>query len=263
MKKNIGLFALLITLAMIKTNAVAMTKTDTAAIVAEKKKLYAAVVSGKAEDLITSRAAFEAMLTTDSRKDLIHYYIAYADYQLVSIFNAKNKTAQSETYLEDGITQLESAKALNEKSAEVLALLGSLYGMKAGTGMINGMRFGSKSSGAFEAALALAPTNPRAVMLDGISKFYTPSMFGGDKVAAAVQFKKAADLFESASKTSGEKTETIEPDWGHAESYIWQGVAAMDKNDNAAAKTALDKALQIAPDYAWVKYNLYPKLSAK
>jgi len=49
------------------------------------------------------------------------------------------------------------------------------------------------------------------------------------------------------------------PDWGKPEVYAWIGVAYLDKNDHANARTALDRALAIAPDYGWVKNYLYPK----
>ena len=52
-----------------------------------------------------------------------------------------------------------------------------------------------------EKAKELNPDNPRIYLQRGISKFYTPKMFGGGKKAAAPYFEKAQGLFAKEQHT--------------------------------------------------------------
>jgi hypothetical protein len=45
-----------------------------------------------------------------------------------------------------------------------------------------GMTLGPRAGTAMQSALALAPENPRVVLLDAIATYYRPPMFGGNTV---------------------------------------------------------------------------------
>ncbi|HEY4156421.1 MAG TPA: hypothetical protein VGM24_13360 [Puia sp.] len=60
-------------------------------------------------------------------------------------------------------------------------------------------------------ALALNPDNPRAEYLAGWEKYYTPKMWGGDKL-------KAKELLESArQKLDKDPARGLAPHWGKKE----------------------------------------------
>ena len=80
-------------------------------------------------------------------------------------------------------------------------------------------------------------------------------MFGGDKEQALEKFKKATRLAEQESVN-----DPLKPSWGHAEAYAWIGIAHMNAERYDQARTAFEKALQINPDYGWVRYRLLPRL---
>ena len=68
-------------------------------------------------------------------------------------------------------------------------------------------------------------------------------------------FRRAAELF------SREKpADPLEPSWGHSEAFAWLGLAYLDRNEKEPAGAAFQKALQINPDFGWVKYVLLPEL---
>jgi Flp pilus assembly protein TadD len=48
--------------------------------------------------------------------------------------------------------------------------------------------------------------------------------------------------------------------WGHGESLVWLGIAKQKSGDAAGARTAWKKALELEPNYGWVKYVLLPSL---
>lgn len=71
------------------------------------------------------------------------------------------------------------------------------------------MTYGPSSSGFIEKSKSLDSTNPRPVLLEAESKFYTPEAYGGGKDVAKEYFDKANALNEKF------KPETeLSPNWG-------------------------------------------------
>jgi len=211
----------------------------------------------EAAPLQKARAHFERLLTSKQHEALLHYYIGYCDYRLTIYYQQKTNQELLKKHLEEGIIHLEAAVKLNNKFAEAYALLSSCYGQKIAMAPMLGMTLGPRSGMTMQTALQLAPNNPRVILLDAIGTYYKPSMFGGSKEKALTGFKRAAELFDQ------EKIgDPLQPDWGHPEAYAWLGVAYIDKNDLAKARTVLERALVIAPNYGWVKHQLYPQAAA-
>ncbi len=225
-------------------------------IVQGKKHIAEALNKWDATEMQKARAHFERLLAGKKYEALLHYYAGYCDYRLVTFYQqAKNQELMT-LHLEAAITHLEAAVKLNNKFAEACALLSSSYGQKISMAPMLGMTLGPKSGMTMQSALQLAPDNPRVILLDAIGTYYKPAMFGGDKDKALAGFKHAADLFDKE-----KSTDPLQPDWGHAEAYAWIGVAYLDKKDAAAARTAFERALAIAPEYGWVKHELYPRVA--
>jgi tetratricopeptide (TPR) repeat protein len=84
-------------------------------------------------------------------------------------------------------------------------------------------------------------------------KYNTPAFFGGSKEEAIINYKHAIILYKK-----DVSVDSLKIDWGCAETYAWLGVALKDLGKTDEAKDAFNKALEIAPDYGWVKYVLLP-----
>jgi tetratricopeptide (TPR) repeat protein len=225
-------------------------------IVQGKNHIADAVNKWDATAMQKARAHFERLLAGKRHEALVRYYIGYCDYRLTIFYQQAKNQEMMQQHLEAAITHLEAAVKLNNKFAEAYALLSSCYGQKIGMAPMLGMTLGPKSGMTMQSALQLAPSNPRVILLDAIGTYYKPAMFGGDKDKALAGFKHAADLFDKE-----KSTDLLQPDWGHAEAYAWIGVAYLDKKDAAAARAALERALAIAPEYGWVKHQLYPRVA--
>lgn len=223
-------------------------------IVQGKNQIAEALNKWDATEMQKARAHFERLLAGKKHEALVHYYIGYCDYRLTIFYQQAKNQEMMKQHLEAASTHLEAAVKSNNKFAEAYALLSSCYGQKIGMAPMLGMTLGPKSGMTMQSALQLAPNNPRVILLDAIGTYYKPAMFGGDKDKALAGFKRAAELFDKE-KT----TDPLQPDWGHAEAYAWIGVAYLDKKNAAAARTAFERALAIAPEYGWVKYQLYPR----
>ncbi len=225
-------------------------------IVQGKNQIADALNKWDATEMQKARAHFERLLAGKKHAALLRYYIGYCDYRLTIFYQQAKNQEMMQQHLEAAITHLEAAVKMNNKFAEAYALLSSSYGQKIGMAPMLGMTLGPKSGMIMQSALQLAPSNPRVILLDAIGTYYKPAMFGGDKDKALAGFKRAAELFDK------EKiADPLQPDWGHAEAYAWIGVAYLDKKDAAAARTAFERALAIAPEYGWVKHQLYPQVA--
>ena len=74
--------------------------------------------------------------------------------------------------------------------------------------MVNGMKYGPLSGKSIAKAIIFNPENPRPYYLDGQSKFYTPSAFGGGVDKALPLLKESLEYYEKF------KVQKYWPDWG-------------------------------------------------
>ena len=215
-----------------------------------------AVLANDAAALASAGVMLERALTAYPNDPLLLHYRAYGLYR-------ETMGRDPDGDMSDATEQkLKSAIALLERSAaarplpETQALLSSCLGVLAGTGMINGMRYGNSASEAADAARALGPNNPRVALLAGIGAWFTPSMWGGgkDKGFALVQEAIVAFAKDQPARPL--------PSWGAAEAYAWLGQMERDRGNVSAARAAYDRALAIAPEYRWVRDVLRPALGA-
>ena len=227
-------------------------------IVKGKQQLHHALNTWKEQDLLSARAFFERLQTAPTYSWLIHYYIALADYRIVSFYFSQQNQEQAKKYIDDGIEHLQSCLEMKDDFAEAYSLLSSLYGNKIGTDPQLGMTLGPKSGVMMAKAMKLEPQNPRTQLIAAWSAYFTPKMWGGGKDKAKEHYEQAIAFFDSF-----KVTDPLLPDWGHDEAYAWLGMAQMEAEEFEAAKTNFNKALEINPEYGWVKYVLLQDLQKK
>ena len=219
-----------------------------------KVQIREATNEGSIDSLKQARA-WAKQATKGEREALAHYYAALADFRMVNQIPEDDEDRR-EQVMEDAISHLKRATEIDSTMTDAWALLSGCYGQIMNP--MQGMSLGPKSNEAMEAAKEHGPDNPRVWIIDGTSDFYTPSMFGGDKEQALKKFKKAARLAEQESID-----DPLMPSWGHAEAHAWIGIAHMNAERYDEARTAFETALDINPDYGWVKYVLLPKVKEK
>jgi tetratricopeptide (TPR) repeat protein len=141
---------------------------------------------------------------------------------------------------ETGAADAEKAIALNGKVADYYRVLGTLCGQVIPANPIMGaLAYGKRAKEALDKAIQMDPRSAKAFVAHGVGYYYLPANFGGGPEAAIKDFKQAI---------------AIDPK--SADAYLWMGIAYKKQQQNAQAREALTKSLQIDPDRAWAKEQL-------
>ena len=93
--------------------------------------------------------------------------------------------------------------------SEIYTLKGMIYiGKIFINPMVNGMKYGPLSGKSVQKAIKYYPNNPRPYFLDGQSKFYTPSAFGGGVDKSLPLLEKSLQYYKEF------QARDYWPDWG-------------------------------------------------
>lgn len=95
---------------------------------------------------------------------------------------------------EGGVAAAEKAVELNPQSSEAHQLLGDLLNQLIPHVFGGGMRYGKRSEGELDKAIALNPKNADAYVSRAISYYYTPESFDGSRQKAFEMMTKAVEL---------------------------------------------------------------------
>jgi len=222
-----------------------------------KEILYGGVIHFDQSEMFKARGMFERALASDEENYLAHYYLAYTDYNLAVYFMQKKGTEQFQKFSDSSEKILQ--ELINEKGsdAEAVSLLGALCGIQVAMNPGLGASLGSKNISLTSQAFGISPDNPRVLLQKGISKFNSPEFVGGSKEEALKYFTQSVEVFE---KQIGNETDI---DWGYLDALGWLGIAHSSTGDFESAITVYKKALDVEPDFAWIKYELLPKAEEK
>lgn len=169
------------------------------------------------------------------------YFSGFANWQL-ALTEGTADPRERGPYLDRAISDLQVAVNLNDADAEATLLLGHCYGLKRsfdpkGDPVIQLQAIALRSR-----AKALAPTNPRVVLIDAMGLYYRPAQVGGNREAGLARWREALDLFAKAAPAT-------DVGWGHSEAYLWLANVYANTSAPDQARVALEKALALRPDF--------------
>mgnify|MGYP001160603363 CR=1 FL=1 len=178
--------------------------------------------------------------------------LALSQYGLLSATMADQDEDMFDEYYDDTVDNLEAIIKANKSWGEPKALLSAVYGLKIGYSPIMGMFLGSKSGSLIEKAIEQSPQSPLVMKLYANSKFFTPEMFGGDLDEAISSYKKCLQLYEA-------QQSQLENNWLYLDALAFAGQAYLKKGEKDKARQLFEKALNLEPEFIWVKKGLLPK----
>lgn len=173
---------------------------------------------------------------------------AYADYRLANagLADAKNNDAAIGAALERARQRLEALAARAEpQQAEALAMLAGVYGLQIARSPLKGPLLGAKANQSIAEALRLAPEQPRVRLFAGITRLYTPALFGGDRALAIADFDGVIARMPRAEASAA--------NWGLNDALLWRAVALKADGRRDEARASVQQVLDAAPQHGWAK----------
>ena len=218
-----------------------------------KELLQQAIDSSNPDQLYEAQKLFDRARQDGHHEEFALYYLALCEYRLATLF-AATPGEQAES-INRTIEHLKGAIELEDSFSDAHALLASAYGQKLGLKPHLGMALGPETKRVLEKSKRLDGNNPRVILIDGMSDYYTPAMFGGDKQRAISKLEHALELFAKE-----EIRDPLQPSWGYDEACAQLGIMRQDAGDIEGAREAFVKALEVNPNNGWVRSRLLPGL---
>jgi hypothetical protein len=186
------------------------------------------------------------------------YFRALAHYRLAQVLHATQKSNARRAIgdcgneVDDAVKALPVVKYVDEapenqlKRAEAYALgtACTLAGREMSSIALAGGRIGSR----IDDAVKLAPRNPRVRLVEALALFDRAGKDAAEKATALKNLRAVTSMFEQARAEA-----STTPGWGAAEAYAFLGRALIDQRDAVGAREALERALLIAPEYAFAR----------
>ena len=170
---------------------------------------------------------------------------------LYGLLNSTMATEDEETFDEykgQTIDLLKEIIGENADWGEPKAVLSSTYGLVMAYSPMKGMILGMKSNNLMSEAVKEQPESPLVQRLYGGSKLYTPEMFGGDPEKAVIAYQKALEIYKNKSET--------EENWHYLDAMMGLAMAYRSTDQDDKAKSTLEQAIEIEPQYYWAKSEL-------
>lgn len=172
----------------------------------------------------------------------LRYHLAHAEYRFGLLTGEKN-AHEAQSAFSVCVDQLKPLLEQDPGSVESLVLQSACYADLADLKRLEAVLLRSRAADRLNAAMKLAPRNPRAVLLSAMNGLARAKPGTADNARAFSQLQLAAQLFEQSSTTSVDV-----PGWGDAEAYLELGRQLQARGDVLGARNWIEKSLLVAPD---------------
>lgn len=156
--------------------------------------------------------------------------------------------------LEEAEALMKSRIEAHPDDAEAHLVLSQVYQARI-TGTMSGMRFGRRAGETRDRALELAPGDPRALYLKGVSQLMAPGPFGNRE--------EGRRNLEAAVARFAEGAPAGVFWWGEPEAHAFLGLSYAREDERDEARAAYERALELEPGFDWVRDRLLPDLEKR
>ena len=182
---------------------------------------------------------FRAQADKDPKDAVAQYRFALAESYFAEVAIETRDKVAAKNAAQAGIDAAERAVALKADSSEYQRLLGTLCGQAVSANTLAALKYGKCALNSVNRAIELDPKSSNNYLSHGVGNYYLPPAFGGGIELAIKDFRKAIELNSK-----------------NADAYLWLGVALRKDNQNAEARKALGKSLELNPNRLWAKQQL-------
>ena len=228
-----------------------------ASLTATKRAAYAANYRNDQAGLRTAIASFAVLEKDRDLGGFALYYAGWSEWMLATSQLQDKQPAAATTTLESAAAHLKRALEIQPDDAEAHTVL--VFTLVALTAANPGrwQELAPEISLHRRRALALAPHNPRTLIMDAMMIFYAPPQYGGGQEKGIARWLEAQPLFDA------EKIpDPAQPDWGRPLTDGWLAnlYLAMSPPHPTEARQLAGQILSQRPDYWFVKTQVMPKL---
>ena len=212
---------------------------------------YAADVRAFRRDL----QALKELEVDEPRELLRTYYRAFGQMRFAETLTTRDraearKAAAACIDLADSIVDHDPPRMSAQARRRIDVLYAEVWAMKAACDDADAEASILPTFGAGKArerASELAPDDPRVLLLSAVHDAKHAKNEASRETAAAA-LRHVVEVFDNAPPA-----ESAMPDWGQPEALAWLGKMELDLHHRAGARNALERALVLAPDYAWAR----------
>lgn len=183
--------------------------------------------------------------------DLINYQYGYIAWCIDKKFSVEAKR-----YLKKSLDNLKQLEEKNFELSMVHAYKAAFVGFEIGLSPYKAPFIGPESLDNALKSLSLDSTNALGHIQLGNIAYYTPRMFGGSKTNAFGHYLKALDIMEKNNKF-------MVQNWNYLNLLATLINAYIETDQYELAKTYCIQALEVEPEFEWVKNSLYPQVLKK
>lgn len=215
-----------------------------------QNRIYAAYVSGDMVSWERTVKDMESLYSRQSTNSLL-YDILLAQYGLIGYYlgtDQKSKASACLKSAEDNLKRLSQVRAYANTSrvfeSAFLAFRISLQPLRA-------VQLGPRSYRLIDQAIEADPNYSRAWIEKANAAFYTPSMFGGNKVGSIEYYQKAIRLLENSMPNNHR--------WLYLSTLLALANAYAETGDLPNAIRTTEKALAFEPAFVWARDEVLPR----
>jgi hypothetical protein len=211
------------------------------------KAIYQAYLQGDMNKWKQTMNAFDPK-TPAQVLELINYQYGYIAYCI-----GKNKKSEAEKYLSEAEKNISSLVKQKYQISTLYAYQAAFVGFKIGLAPFKAPFIGQQSISIIEKALQTDKNNHLAYIQLANVERYKPAIFGGSKTKAMEYYLKALYLMEA-------KPECLVNNWNYLNLLVSIIELYSGECQYNSAADYCQKALSVAPDFAWVKNGLFPSI---
>jgi tetratricopeptide (TPR) repeat protein len=185
------------------------------------------------------------------------YRIVEIQYGYIGYLIGLNDNRTAKDYLSKAEKNVDVILQLQPQNADALAIKASLLAFHIALSPYKAPFLGPKSISLIDEAYSKRKDSPQVLIEKGNSLHYAPKMFGGDTEMAIKFYLRAIATFEN-------QNNGIYPQsWLYLNTITQLALAYEKSNQNQKALATYRHILNIAPDFKWVKDDIYPTFVSK
>lgn len=219
-------------------------------------RLYEGYKHGKMDEWVKVMDELEKQFKQNKKTETL-LLLTQTQYGYIGYLIGANKSSDAKQYISRAEKNVEILLNQQPTLADVIAIKASLMAYNIALNPFKAPFIGPRSMALVNDALTNNPQSFQANIEKGNSLHYAPTMFGGNPKEAVKYYKKAIEIFEK----NGTPSATCS--WQHLNALTQLALAYEKSNSNALADATYRQILLVAPDFKWVKEELYPKFRKK